>query len=495
MVKTFVVSALAIAGACGGDDGGGGSPDGGSPDAAGPDADPGLLAELPCTDTSDSIYADPGTLSGTKGAIVRCARDADLSLDALRTKLDDHGYNGPLTSGAHVYRVLYETERGTATPTPDVSSALVYLPDVPRAASLPIVIANHGSRGQASACAPSRSAPDADFERLTLTLVGNGFAVIAPDLAGYANDGGGQPLSGYGVAADVARSSLDGGRALRNVIPTHVTDDVLLVGHSLGGHTALSALALADSYGTGGTIAGVAVYAPLWITPRTWGTIPGVASVFPFSTAPAPNAISIWYHYTAAELAEGAGHGVDVFRPEVRTSVQAFVESQCWGQGAWDYLPTLGADATAVFDPSFISSVSGAAGGFVADCNEGPNPDPALCQKWLDRYQTDRPHLTGTAATVPIVLAWGSSDPLLTPDRITCAIDRLRDDVATNLSVCVDVTADHNTVIHKTAPHFVRWIASRTLGESAPGACPRDETAIVDTSGDPILCATIPPND
>jgi len=65
----------------------------------------------------------------------------------------------------------------------------VLLPDTPRAGTLPVVVASHGSRGQAGICAPSMlnaAAADvnADFIHQVYPLVGFGYAVIAPDSPG-----------------------------------------------------------------------------------------------------------------------------------------------------------------------------------------------------------------------------------------------------------------------------------------------------------------------
>src|SRR5438132_342793 len=74
------------------------------------------------------------------------------------------GYQGkPFTSGAHVYRILYRTERGDAANSAGYSSAIVYVPDTPRTGPAPVVVASHGSRGQAAKCAPSKGDPAGDY--------------------------------------------------------------------------------------------------------------------------------------------------------------------------------------------------------------------------------------------------------------------------------------------------------------------------------------------
>src|SRR5207244_566326 len=110
---------------------------------------------------------------------------------------------------------------------------------------------------------------------------------------------------------------LDASRALHKLYP-ELDAKVVLVGHSQGGHSALSALSLGESYGAEAPIVGVALYAPLWLSQRSWGAIlePSVAlDTYTLAKQPLPNAISIWYHYSQAELLDGPGEGAKLFKP------------------------------------------------------------------------------------------------------------------------------------------------------------------------------------
>jgi pimeloyl-ACP methyl ester carboxylesterase len=460
-----------------------------------------VFPEIPCEDTGDSIYADPGTLPAQGGTIIRCTHDGSLDVGALQARLDEQGFAArPFTTGVRVYRILYRTERGTSTPIPGFSSALVLLPDVARADRVPVVVASHGGRGQASRCAPSLADPAGDyvrgdFENQVYSLAGYGYAVIAPDLAGYADYGAaGNPISGFAMAADVGRSTLDGARALASLIPSAVTDQVVLVGHSQGGHTALSALALADTYGASLNIAAVAVYAPLWLAERTWGGILGVASMYPTATSSSTNSIAIWYHYGRAELTDGAGRGLDLFLPEKRDAIKSFVDQECWGLDGWAMVKALGTDATSYFAPEFIQAVGLTASGVAMACPSDPVLG-AVCETWMARYLEDRPHLTGSAARTPIAFLWGGQDTTIAYDRISCALDRLKTDNATLSVVCVEPQADHGGIVKQKADWVADWIAAQTLGEAPPSACTGGEAAIVDPQKRPATCNQVPPND
>lgn len=445
-----------------------------------------------CTDAVDSVYGDPGPLAadpGVRGNIVKCAKDAPITKEALQAKVSELGYAGkPLTSGAQVYRISYRTERGDAASTPSVSSAIVYVPDVPRAAKLPIVVAGRGSRGQAAACAVSKFDPtqagiNGDAYRMVYPLVGAGYAVILSDLAGYANFGAAKnPPSAYAQATDVGRSTLDSGRALKQLFPA-LDDKVVLVGHSQGGHSALASLALADTYGSVAPIVGVAVYAPLWLSQRSWGAVlSSIGKGFPVDQSAAP-AVSVWYHYTQAELLDGPGEGKKLFAAAKADAIESFVKTTCWDQKA-EVLKPLGTYADEYFDPAFVNAVAKPSLGVVGDC---PATD-AVCLKWKARYSSDRPHLTGKAAATPILLAYGGKDTTIEPGRMKCAFDRLHEDNA-QVSVCVDPEQTHGGIVSAKADYVSDWIANVALGAPAPAACAAGEAAIT------VPCDTPPPND
>jgi pimeloyl-ACP methyl ester carboxylesterase len=472
-----------------------GDHDGGGMDASADLMQPvGIAMEAACTDTIDSIYAAPGTLPSEPGAIIRCAKDKDLTRAELQAALDADGFlPRAVDGGAHSYRVLYKTERGTSPPIPGYASAVVFLPDTPRAAQLPVVVAAHGTRGQSANCGPSKLDPSDDpvnpaFRMLAYPLVGYGYAIIAPDNAGFANfNAAGNPQPGYLNAADEGRSILDAARALRKLIPSSLTDGTVLVGHSQGGHGVLSALSLAETYGAGINLKGVAGLAPLWIPIRTFGAVVALASSYPFATAPDANAFTIWYHYAAGELLDGPGHGVDAFAAAKQAGVKDLVESVCY-PATWEKLTALGTNLNDIMDPTFLNSVPSVAAGIQASCTAGDT----LCDRWMQRYFDDRPHLTGSAKTVPIFFAWGGKDDTITSDRIICALDRLHGDAANVQTVCVDPNATHGGMSGAKADVVADWIAQQALGGPAPAVCP--STMVTDAMGQPAVCAVLPPN-
>ncbi|MFH1530270.1 MAG: hypothetical protein ABIK09_05980 [Pseudomonadota bacterium] len=455
-----------------------------------------MVIQLDCSDAIDALYGDPGILPDEKGAIIFCAADGTLTAADIDTELAAAGYDGPAaTSGATMYRILYATQRGNGDL--GASAALVFLPDTPPADIMPMVVASHGSRGQAAKCAPSTGDPAGDYVRddfinQVYPMVGYGFPVIAPDLAGYANFGAeGNPPSAYAHALDVARSTLDGARALRTLIPARLDDQIVLTGHSQGGHTALAAAAEAVTYGAGGDVAAVATYAPLWLPARSWGALFLLADAYPIAEVASVNAVTIWYHYTHAELYDGPGAGRLLFAAEHQDTIQDFVEGSCWSSS----YPTLEAAATVVtelFDPAFVSAVMiPAATGQPCSKDE---PAKTVCETWLERYAADRPHFTGALAEVPQLVVYGGLDTTIPPDRIMCALDRLETD-GVNSTQCFDPLGTHGSIVANQSDYVVQWIASKTLGTELSETCPSDEILLLDGDGDPIACNNIPPND
>ena len=432
---------------------------------------------LACTDSIASVYADPGDVSAmAKGAIIKCAHDQDISaadLLAAATSAGDSGtppYSGnAFTSGAHIYRVLYRTERGDPNNTPGYSSALVLLPDTPRATELPVVVASHGSRGQAALCAPSMmnaAAADVagDYIHQIYPLVGFGYAVIAPDLAGYANFGAPHnPPSAYADALDVGKSTIDGVAALRNILPsTSLTQKIALVGHSQGGGTALGALAISGSYPPSGTIAAVAVYAPLWQSQHAWAAVLAEPSTYGFAES-AAGPVSLWYHYTHAQLLDGQDSGTDgIFDPTLFPVLQDFVNNVCWNS-SYPLLDDAGTAANSFFTSAYVSAVDIAATPLGNGCQGN-----ALCETWVGRMTADWPHLTGPAATTPILVEYANDDQTITPDVMACVFNRLSSDGA-NYKVCYDFNpVGHSGSVSDNSDYVVDWIAQQTLGGPAP---------------------------
>jgi pimeloyl-ACP methyl ester carboxylesterase len=458
---------------------------------------------VPCEDTEASLYADPGELPAEKGAIIRCVDDGVIAkaqvatwLSELENDSTDDDPNGvintyqgpPPTGGAHVYRVLYRTERGDGSP--GYSVATMYVPDGEPTVRLPLLLLAHGARGQAASCAPSVTprgtymevdATDGsnvqdDNDAMLLPLMASGFAVAVTDSAGFSNFGASDnPLSVFADIQDVAKSLLDSGHALRKLVPSATSDDVLLVGLSGGGHAALGALEVANDYAPPGKIIAAAVYSPLWFAQRAWGVsmtsaAASLGGIILNKSSGIP--ASIWYHYTQAEMYDGPGEGLKLFKPEVRDAVKDFVEGTCWSTRYQKLEDATRVDANGedFYMPELVTAVGESA---LSNSCDG-SPDEALCNKWMGRYLDDRPTLTGEAAKVPILLTYGLLDPVIPARRFKCGVDKLRES-DNPLEFCIDPEANHGGSVLTQSEYVNQWLFNKATGSKITTSCPTNE--------------------
>src|SRR5438105_3942472 len=96
-----------------------------------------------------------------------------------------------------------------ALPCADSAEA-VYV--TPGALPLPVIVGAHPTVGMGDSCAPSRD--PAQLRDVALPWAASGYAVIAPDYAGFGNEG----VEGYLNNRDQAHALLDGARALRKLL-------------------------------------------------------------------------------------------------------------------------------------------------------------------------------------------------------------------------------------------------------------------------------------
>jgi alpha-beta hydrolase superfamily lysophospholipase len=497
-----LASMLALV-ACGADEPSGGNGDGDDEHEGTANGELSFDLGVPCTDKEASLYGDPGELPAEQGAIIRCVDDGVISRAEIAAQLSElqndtrdipdigtiNYYAGPAPKGgAHQYRVLYRTERGDGRPGYSVAS--IYVPDGTPTVRLPLLLLAHGARGEAAGCAPSVTPQGTymevdttdgsnvgdDYYAMLWPLVASGFAVAATDSAGFANFGADDnPASGFADVQDMAKSYLDSGHALRKLVPHATSDDVLLIGLSQGGHTVLGSLEVSNDYPAPGKILAAAVYSPLWFAQRAWGismtsaaaTLGGII-LNQSSGIPA----SIWYHYSKAEMYDGPGEGLKLFRPEVRDAVKDFFEHTCWST-RYQKLE----DATRVnaigpdfYVPELVDSVGKPA--LAKTCDNAP--DKALCNKWMDRYRGDHPVLTGAAAKVPILMTYGLKDPVIPAPRFKCGVDKLRES-DNPLEFCIDPEANHGGSVLTQSEYVNQWLFNKAIGSEVTAKCPSSE--------------------
>jgi pimeloyl-ACP methyl ester carboxylesterase len=435
---------------------------------------PTLLA--PCTDPSGASYtapaSEPGFNADLRGQVFRCESLDSFEPAEVNELLTHYDFSAaPVTKPFYSYRIAYRTERAApagAAPVEGDTAALLLLPPQPN--DLPLVVFAHGSVGIDPSCGPSRhdlrSIPDNpydhDYPVSLFTLAGYGFTVIAPDYPGFAYD---QP-PGYFSAPDEAHALLDATRAAAQLLPPERRPQkVVLVGHSQGGHAVLAAQALARSYGTSGELAGVAAFAPYWLSMASYAAVSSFLGTTQFNTTDNSRAIlySSEYFYSSSWLLDGFDHRLDVFAESKRADVEHVLRGgSCYDTAG---LAQLGRYAYDFFDGTFTSQVG-------SDCAIDGHCTTPLSMTWLSRFQTDRPLLDPSGAKVLIYN--GGTDIFVPRGYAQCGRDRIAENgaLAAVVENCYDAALGHNDMIRRSSADWVnQWIAHVAGAGAAPAAC------------------------
>lgn len=469
---------------CGGEDttGSGGS-GGGTTTTPDPDRDAALetLGASACDDALGSLYdaadAPGGWKPSMRGDIVRCAYDRKVTAAEMSAHYTDEKLpEASVSTDAYKFRVAYWTERNEGEPV--LTTGALYIPVTRRADPSPLLVVGHGSVGVADKCAPSREDPDGfhrDFRTQVYTFVGDGWVVLAPDFPGLGTPG----AATWMYSPDEGHAMLDATRAARKLAkPGFFSDKNAIVGHSNGGHAALSAQSYAKAYGAEGTLSTVVVYAPFWLSNGAWGAL--ISQVGNALVNPAFLSMSMQYFHGHSAAYEGEDHTTDPFLPAKAKAIGDFLEGGCWqnvaheDSGPGDLGLKVGSDA---FTAAFA--------GEVGNCGLDGTCDSELAKTWKARWTTDRP---APDPTIPIVLWHGQKDDFLTPGFEMCGIDRLEGQQA-DLTVCIDPQGDHSSLIPGSAEWVRTYLAAKLIGGNGPQAC-----AGLELFDPPLKCAVPIPN-
>jgi pimeloyl-ACP methyl ester carboxylesterase len=201
-------------------------------------------AEVRTAPGGDAFYAAPSPLpAGRHGGLIWA-----------------RGLSGPgVLKGARSNRLLlYRSTSVNGAPT-----AVSGMVEVPKgrapAGGWPVIAWAHGTTGIADQCAPSRSAVDLGYDHpLMQRWLKAGYAVVRTDYEGLGTPGAVHP---YLVGVSEGRSVLDAVLAARALDP-RIGREVVIAGHSQGGHAALWAAALAPRWTPGLKIRGTVAFAP-----------------------------------------------------------------------------------------------------------------------------------------------------------------------------------------------------------------------------------------
>jgi hypothetical protein len=429
------------------------------PDAAQPqpDAPPqvGDYTTTPdCPDAADAIYISPAQLPAQRGALVRCSLGSELQVADVQAKLDDADVVLTAQTGVRVVKLSYRTERSNGSPA--LSSATVYLPLVPRALPVPIVLIGRSTSGIADSCAPSKDALPQDD--LALPFAARGFIAITPDFAGLGTEGTHSYLDNH----DAALQLFDAALAVAALEPAGVVGDAVgAAGYSQGGGVVLSAQALEHATTGKHTLRGVAAIAPEWpISSRSFGyedvlrnpdRLTGLAGL-------APPTVTVLRHYGFLINRMGMTGG-EAFPSGERSSITSSIESLCTvplGGALGAQQLRLGELVDETFRLQVLACIDGTAG-----CT-------GLGQAFHQWMTSD--FVTADAAGARVLIVQGLADQVMpAAGEAACGVAKLRAE-GIEPDLCTDTTATHESVLEKRIGNAVAWIEALVDGASPP-AC------------------------
>ncbi|MCS6899042.1 MAG: lipase family protein [Myxococcales bacterium] len=480
-------------GGAGGADAGAGGSAGTSIQPTDPEDKAATLAHLvtacdhPLDDTFYAAATPPNPWSTTeRGSIVRCGYDRLIPLQEIQDHLTEQGGSEvPVFTAVHRLRTVYWTEDSFGKPI--LTSATFFLPEQRLAkGSAPLVVLAHGSVGVADKCAPSRESPEGfhkDWRTLAYKLAGRGWVALMPDYPGLGTPG----AHAWMLSTEEGHSLLDATRAARKLTkPGFLSSKNMIIGHSQGGHAAISAQALHGAYGAEGDLAAVLAYAPVWFSQASWGALMTSTAVsLKLNSASALASSVIYFAGHTAQL-DGEDKVSELFLPDRESDIRNFLLGQCWqditNPEKWPaslqpaLAPSPGKGGGELYAQLYTSKVGTC--GLTGSCS-----DP-LAATWRQRWANDRPP---PDTKIPLVIWGGDLDASVVPGRLQCGLDRLKAQGAP-LSACAAKGAAHSDILVKTHAWVEEYLRWKLLDALPPAACPNYETEI------PVKCATPPTN-
>jgi alpha-beta hydrolase superfamily lysophospholipase len=353
--------------------------------------------------------------------------------------------------GARAWKVLYRStlHDGRAVA---VSGLVIAPARKPPKRGRPVIAWAHGTLGGARDCAPSipsnparnlasyytytsRYFLDVGVPALT-RFVKAGYVITATDYQGLGTPG----VHQYLVGATEAHNLLDSVKAAKQIPATGAGNDVVTLGWSQGGGAAIFAgQAAFASYGRPLRVQGVAALAPAADT----------GPEFAGQTPPGPVSPSSPSHDVV--LAMNVFRGFAAAYPELATD------------------SVVAAPGTQVLNALRVECTI-----HIADVVQELGTDPATMYKfplptvWQRRLDENT---AGNETTVaPVLVMQGSADTVVNPNGTTqyvqraCGFDQ-------PIDYSIHLGATHQTIPFVSENEYVRWIADRFAGRTAPSNC------------------------
>ena len=361
-------------------------------------------AAVPWFTGSDAeFYLPPSPMpSGEPGALIRVMRVSDAD-------------------GAATVKLMYHSRDAADRDVP-VTAIATYPTTKAPDGGWPVVATAPGTVGVAAQCGVTRRETEApawgvDGVRVMTDYVGLGAEVgrLHPYLS--------RPSEGHSV--------LDAVRAVRHLPDAHAGDRWLSVGHSQGGHGALSASELSTAYAPELRLLGTLAIAPASMLDEVYGGIdPIVTGIL-----------------TVMSLYGGADEHPDIIVDDYVTPELA-AASDVLHAGCLDQI-------TGALIPLAIEGKL-----FTADPRQTEPARSLLLPNDVGTVEVD----------APLFLVSGTTDDRVVIDRVRDLYQRLCATGQVTELLIVD-GADHSAIVPDTAEQTSAWLNARLAGESATNSC------------------------
>lgn len=327
--------------------------------------------------------------------------------------------------GGKAYRILYVSQLPDEKLVP--VSGLIFVSNK-EAESRNIVAWAHGTVGLGSSCAPSKAlTPTANLEPWLSMMMDKGYIVVATDYAGLGVEGSKEYLVGKSEGRDVLNSI----RAAKSQKQFNPGEKAAIFGHSQGGHSAIFAANLNESYAKDVDLVGVVAAAPAVELNSLFST----QYDKPLVWAIAPEIYVSWMDKYNLPL--------DVIDSGMTAKKNEQIANLC--------IATAGAKAifkSKLGEKYFINN-------------------PTQNKAWYDAFESETPK---PVLKIPIMVMQGLTDTVVLPET-TALFVKKSCSAGSNLSSFWYKNVGHVELPNVTSDDSVDWISNRFDGNVATSNC------------------------
>jgi acetyl esterase/lipase len=330
--------------------------------------------------------------------------------------------------GVRGYRLPYRSTGLNGEPI--AVSGVIAIPNK-KAANRPIVAWAHPTTGVARKCAPSLHHAPLDTIPGLKEMMANGYVVTATDYPGLGTAG----PHPYLVGVSEGRAVLDSVRAARDLAEAAAGEHFAVWGHSQGGHAALFAGELAESYAKDLKLVGVAAAAPASELGKLFED----------------------------DLKTTAGHGLTALTLTAWSKLYDMALEAVIEAGAIGKVEKIGAECLSGFSDLVIDvkAIEKLKGKFL-------RADPVTTPPWSNVVAINTPGQMPAGA--PVFVAQGSADKVVDPPVTTEFATKLcRQGASVRFFEVPDAT--HKIIAGVSASAAVAWMADRFAGAPPPTNC------------------------